>query len=99
MGAHSTLWLLCLQKAWLINILSALRTMLLVILAFFLFSPFYQATNTKAYYRFLVFITALTNSISKTVLDGTVLRRDVKRVERMGLNVKFSFNNCRLDIR
>jgi hypothetical protein len=66
-------------KSLLINILSALRTMLLVILAFFLFSPFYQATNTKAYYRFLVLITALANSFSKTALDDTVLRRAFKK--------------------
>ena len=78
-GVHPILKLLCLQKAWLINILSALRMMLLVILSLY-FPLFYQATNTKAYYRYFVFITALVKSFSKTALGGTVLHRACKMI-------------------
>jgi hypothetical protein len=45
---------------------------------FFYFSPFYQPTNIKVYYRYPVFNTALAKSFSKTALDGTVLLRACK---------------------
>jgi hypothetical protein len=85
-------------KSLLINILSALRTILLVILAFFLFSPFYQLIP-KPIIVFLFLLPLWLTLSQKLRLTIQCYGEHVKRVERMGLNVRFSFNNCHLDKR